>query len=190
MARRVECYVGRQLDWGGARQGMLSEESKAEILKIREEYPGAESALLPALELAQRDHGGWLPTEAIDEVAEALDLAPARVGAVASFYTLLHRKPVGRHVLYICTNVSCSLLGAEHLRDYIGSKLGIRPGETTADGQFTLEEVECLGSCGTAPMMQVDDVYYENLTEAKIDRLLAELAGSAESGTTRRGENG
>lgn len=157
---------------------MLSEESRAEIRKIRNEYPAAESAILPALQRAQRDHDGWLPTEAIDEVAEALGLPPTRVGAVASFYTMLHRKPVGRHVIYICTNVSCSLLGAEHLRDYIGSKLGIRPGETTPDGQFTLEEVECLGSCGTAPMMQVDDAYHENLTEAKIDRLLAELAAA------------
>jgi NADH-quinone oxidoreductase E subunit len=155
---------------------VLSEESRAEIRRIRKEYPGAESAILPALQRAQRDHGGWLPAEAIDEVAEVLELSPTRVGAVASFYTMFHREPVGRHVIYICTNVSCSLLGAEHLRDYIGSKLGIRPGETTADGQFTLEEVECLGSCGTAPMMQVDDTYYENLTEARIDRLLAELA--------------
>lgn len=157
--------------------GVLSEEAKAEIRRLRAEYPGGDSAVLPALELAQREHGGWLPTEAIDEVAEMLEMAPTRVGAVASFYTMLHRRPVGRHVIYVCTNVACSLLGAEHLLDHIGSKLGIRPGETTADGQFTLEEVECLGSCGTAPMMQVDDVYYENLTEAKIDRLLAELAG-------------
>jgi NADH-quinone oxidoreductase subunit E len=157
---------------------VLSEESRTEIRKIRDEYPGAESAILPALERAQRDHGGWLSSEAIDEVAEVLELSPTHVGAVASFYTMLHLKPVGRHLISICTNVSCSLLGAEHLRDYIGNKLGIRPGETTADGQFTLEEVECLGSCGTAPMMQVDDTYYENLTEEKIDRLLAELAAA------------
>lgn len=157
---------------------VLGEKTRAEIRRIREEYPGGESAVLPALELAQREHGGWLPTEAIDEVAEVLGLSPTRVGAVASFYTLFHRKPVGRHVIYVCTNVACSLLGAEHLLDYIGRKLGIGPGETTADGQFTLEEVECLGSCGTAPMMQVDDVYYENLTEAEIDRVLAQVAGS------------
>jgi NADH-quinone oxidoreductase E subunit len=157
---------------------VLSEESRAEIRRIRDEYPGAESAILPALQRAQRDHGGWLPNEAIAEVAEVLGLSPTRVGSVASFYTMLHREPVGRHVIYICTNISCSLLGADHLRDYIGSKLGIRPGETTPDGHFTLEEVECLGSCGTAPMMQVDDTYYENLTEDKIDRLLAELAAA------------
>lgn len=159
----------------------MSEEARAEIQKICDEYPAgvgpADSAVLPALEVAQREHGGWLPTEAIDEVAEALGLSPTRVGSVASFYTLFHRKPVGRHVIYVCTNVSCSLLGAEHLLDYIGRKLGIGPGETTADGLFTLEEVECLGSCGTAPMMQVDDVYFENLTEDKIDRILAEVAG-------------
>ncbi|MEJ2208174.1 MAG: NADH-quinone oxidoreductase subunit NuoE [Anaerolineae bacterium] len=160
---------------------MLSEEARAEIQKIREEYPpgvgAADSAVLPALEVAQREHGGWLPTEAIDEVAEMLNLPPTRVGAVASFYTMLHRGPVGRHMISVCTNVTCSLLGAEHLLDHIGRKLGIGPGETTADGLFTLEEVECLGSCGTAPMMQVDDVYYENLTEDKIDRILAEVSG-------------
>ena len=160
---------------------MLSEEARAEIQKIREEYPPAvgvvDSAVLPALEVAQREHGGWLPTEAIDEVAEVLGLSPTRVGSVASFYTMFHRRPMGRHLISVCTNVTCSLLGAEHLLDYIGRKLGIGPGETTADGLFTLEEVECLGSCGTAPMMQVDDVYYENLTEDKIDRILAEVSG-------------
>jgi len=160
---------------------VLSEETRAEIQKIREEYPvgvgPADSAVLPALEVAQREHGGWLPAEAIDEVAQVLGLSPTRVGAVASFYTMFQRRPVGRHMISVCTNVACSLLGAEHLLDYIGRKLGIAPGETTADGLFTLEEVECLGSCGTAPMMQVDDVYYENLTEDRIDGILAEIAG-------------
>ncbi|MGC9332790.1 MAG: NADH-quinone oxidoreductase subunit NuoE [Anaerolineae bacterium] len=154
---------------------MLTDKSKEEIRRIQDEYPDPGSALLPALYLAQKDYGGWLPEEAIEAVAAVMGLTPARVGAVASFYTLFHRQPVGRHVIYVCTNVACSLLGARHLLEHLGQKLGIQPGETTADGRFTLVEVECLGSCGTAPMMQVDDQYYENLTEAKIDQILAEL---------------
>jgi NADH-quinone oxidoreductase E subunit len=154
---------------------VLSEESKAEIQKIREEYPDPRSALLPALYLAQRDYGGWLPEAAFDEVAAVMELSTTRVAAVASFYTMLNKEPVGRHLIQVCTNISCSLLGGEHILDYVGRKLGIAVGETTADGRFTLLEVECLGSCGTAPMMQVDDQYYENLTEEKIDRILEQV---------------
>ena len=154
---------------------MLSEESRAEILRIREEYPDPQSALLPALGLAQADYGGWLPQEAFEEVAAVMELPLAFVSAVASFYTMLNRKPVGRHLVQVCTNLSCSLLGAESLLAYIGRKLGIEPGQTTHDGRITLMEVECLGSCGTAPMMQVDDRYYECLTEEKVDQILASL---------------
>ncbi len=155
---------------------MLSEQSKSRIQKIQDEYPDAKSAVLPALYLAQRDYGGWLPSEAFEAVAEVMGLPPAYVASAASFYTMLNRKPVGRHLIQVCTNISCSLLGAEHLVGYISRKLGIAPGETTKDGEFTLLEVECLGSCGTAPMMQVDDEYYENLTEGRIDQILADLA--------------
>jgi NADH-quinone oxidoreductase E subunit len=151
---------------------VLSEESKAEILRIRAEYPDPQSALLPALCLAQRDYGGWLPEEAFDEVAAVMELPATLVASAASFYTMLNRKPVGWHLIQVCTNISCSLLGAEHLVAYVGRKLGIEPGETTPDGKFTLLEVECLGSCGTAPMMQVNDRYYESLTEEKVDRIL------------------
>jgi NADH-quinone oxidoreductase subunit E len=154
---------------------VLSEQSKTEILKIRDEYPDAQSALLPALCLAQQDYGGWLPEDAFDEVATLMDLPPTEVSAVASFYTMLNRRPVGQHLVQVCTNISCSLLGAEHLLDHVARKLGIGVGETTPDGKFTLLEVECLGSCGTAPMMQIDDTYYENLTEEKVDSILAEM---------------
>ena len=153
---------------------MLSEQAKREILKIRDEYPDPQSALMPALYLAQQDYGGWLPERAFDEVAAVMDLPATLVSSVATFYTMFNKKPVG-YLIQVCTNISCSLLGAEHLIGYIGRKLGIQPGETTEDNKFTLLEVECLGSCGTAPMMQVDDAYYENLTEEKIDRILAEL---------------
>jgi NADH-quinone oxidoreductase E subunit len=156
---------------------MLSSESKAEIQKIRKEYPDQKSALLPALYLAQQDFGGWLPEAAFDQVAEVMDLPVSYVAAVASFYTMLYRKPVGQHIIQVCTNISCSLLGAEHLLTHIGRVLGIGPGETTDDGKFTLEEVECLGSCGTAPMMRVDDRYYENLTADQVDQILSSLAG-------------
>lgn len=154
---------------------MLSEQAKKEILKIRDEYPDPQSALMPALHLAQQDYGGWLPEGAFDEVAAVMDLPATLVSSVATFYTMFNNEPVGQHLIQVCTNISCSLLGAEHLIGYIGRKLGIQPGETTEDNKFTLLEVECLGSCGTAPMMQVDDAYYENLTEERIDRILAEL---------------
>jgi NADH-quinone oxidoreductase E subunit len=154
---------------------VLSEESITDIKKIQDEYPDSQSALLPALYRAQQDYGGWLPPEAFDEVAAVMDLSPTLVAAAASFYTMFNREPVGKHLIQVCTNISCSLLGSQHVMDYLGNKLGIKPGETTADGAFTLVEVECLGSCGTAPMMQVDDQYYENLTEDRIDQILADL---------------
>ena len=154
---------------------MLSEKVKAAILAAAQEYPDHRSAVIPALHLAQEDQGGWLPAEAIDEVAALLGLPETAVGSVASFYTLFNRRPVGRHQIHVCTNISCSLLGAEHILEYLASRLGIRPGETTPDGLFSLFEAECLGSCGTAPMMQVDDRYYENLTEAAVDDILDAL---------------
>jgi len=156
---------------------VLTDKSRKEILRILHEVPNPQSALLPALHLAQRDYGGWLPPtgEAFDQVAAVMGLPPTMVASAASFYTLLQREPVGRHLVQVCTNISCSLMGAEHLMAYISRKLGIQPGETTADGRFTLQEVECLGSCGTAPMMRVDDQYYENLTEGKVNLILEGL---------------
>jgi NADH-quinone oxidoreductase subunit E len=154
---------------------VLSERSRAEIQRIGSEYPDPQSALLPALYLAQRDHGGWLPDNACDEVAAAMGLPPALVKAVASFYTMFHREPVGRHVVQVCTNISCSLMDAGHIVEHISQKLSIKPGETTSDGAFTLLTVECLGSCGTAPMMQIDDRYYEGLTPEGVDEILDAL---------------
>jgi NADH-quinone oxidoreductase subunit E len=153
---------------------MLSEKAKAKINELKGKYPDPKSALLPALEIAQQENG-WLSEEVMREVGQAMDLPPTEVASVASFYTMLYTQPVGEHVIQVCTNLSCSLLGAEHLVDYISRKLGIEVGQTTHDGKFTLLTVECLGSCGTAPMMQIDETYYENLTEEKIDRILAEL---------------
>jgi len=154
---------------------VLSAESRAEIEKIRDEYPDPQSALLPALHLAQKEYGGWLPDEALAEVAELLALPLTQVTSTASFYTMFHRRPVGKHLIQVCTNISCSLLGAEHLLDHISRKLGIGVGETTPDGRFTLLEVECLGSCGTAPAMQVDEALYDQLTTERIDEILGDL---------------
>lgn len=138
-------------------------------------FPEPQSALLEALALAQEDGGGWLPDSALDEVAVVMELPPTLVASVASFYTMLNRQPVGRHLVQVCTNISCSLLRADHLVGRLGRKLGICPGETTPDGRFTLVEVECLGSCGTAPVMRIGSHTYENLTEERIDQILSEL---------------
>lgn len=154
---------------------MLSDELRTRIAQLEECYPQAKSALLPALHLAQREHGGWLSDEVMAEVAQVMGLPPAEVRSVTSFYTMFNRQPVGKYLVQVCTNVSCSLLGAEHIVEHFKRKLGIEVGETTPDGLFTLLEVECLGSCGTAPMMQVNDTYYENLTVERVDEILAEL---------------
>jgi NADH-quinone oxidoreductase subunit E len=119
--------------------------------------------------------GGGHPIFRAGDERELLGLSRARVDGVITFYTMFNKKPVGRHHLQVCRNVSCSLLGAIHLIEHISEKLGITPGETTGDGRFTLSLVECLGSCGTAPVMQVNDDYVENLDKEKIDELLDTL---------------
>lgn len=153
---------------------MLSDKVKSEIKQLKARYPHPNSALLPALALAQQECG-WLSQETLAEVADAMGLAPAQVGSVASFYTMYNRKPVGKYLVQVCTNIACSLLGSEHIVEHLKRRLGIEVGDTTPDGEFTLVEVQCLGSCGTAPMMQVNEAYYENLTEERVDQILAEL---------------
>jgi NADH-quinone oxidoreductase E subunit len=150
-------------------------ETEKDIDELIGRYPVAEAALIPALHKVQDDLG-WMPVEAMDWVADKLGLPRVRVYGVTSYYTMFRRERPGRHRLEICTNLSCSLMGAEHLRDHLCKKLGIRPGETTGDGRITLDEVECLGSCGTAPVMMVDDEYHENLTPEKVDTILSDLA--------------
>ena len=152
----------------------FTDAAKRDLEAILARYPSREAAILPALHLAQREFG-YLSGEAIAYIAGLLGFTPARIEGVATFYTMFNRKPVGRYHLQICRNISCSLLGAEHLIAHVSKKLGIRPGETTPDGKFTLSAAECLGSCGTAPVMQVNDDYHEELTEEKIDALLDRL---------------
>ena len=152
----------------------FSEEARAKFEKMLPRYPNREAAILPTLHLAQREFG-FLSAEAILYVASLLGFTPARIEGVATFYTMYNRKPVGKYHLQICRNLSCSLMGAEHLIEHVVKRLGVKPGETTADGRFTLSTVECLGSCGTAPVMQVNDDYYENLSEESVEGLLDRL---------------
>jgi len=152
----------------------FSEEARARFEKMLARYPNREAAILPTLHLAQREFGS-LSEEAVLYVASLLGFTPARIEGVATFYTMYNRKPVGKYHLQICRNLSCSLMGAEHLIEHVAKRLGVKPGETTADGRFTLSTVECLGSCGTAPVMQVNDDYYENLSEESIEGLLDKL---------------
>ncbi len=149
-------------------------ELKDKIEEIAKRYPDRRSAVMPALYLAQEKYG-YLSKEAMEEVAGILSLPPVQVYEIATFYTMYNRQPVGRYHIQVCTNVSCMLLGAENLVDYIKKRLGIEVGETTSDGLFTLSTVECLGSCGTAPVMQINDEYYENLTKEKVDDILNTL---------------
>ncbi|NNF84716.1 MAG: NADH-quinone oxidoreductase subunit NuoE [Deltaproteobacteria bacterium] len=152
----------------------FSKETRAKYERLLTRYPNREAAILPTLYLAQREFG-HLSDEAILYVADLLGFTPALIYGVATFYTMYNKKPVGKYHLQVCRNLSCSLMGAEHLIERVSEKLGVKPGETTADGRFTLSTVECLGSCGTAPVMQVNDDYYEDLSEESIDAILDRL---------------
>lgn len=155
----------------------FSEETLKSAKKIISRYPEGKqkSALIPLLHLAQAEFDGWLSPEAMDCVAELLGIQPIEAYEVASFYSMFNLKPVGKCVIEVCRTSSCWLLGAEDVIRHIEKKLGIHAGETTKDGMFTLKTVECLGSCGTAPMLQCGGDYYENLTLQKVDTLLEKM---------------
>lgn len=146
------------------------------VQKIIKRYPEGKqkSALLPLLHLAQAEFEGWLSVPAMDYVASILKIQPVEVYEVASFYSMYNLKPVGKCVIEVCRTGPCWLMGAEDIIAYIEKKLNIKAGETTADGMFTLKTVECLASCGTAPMMQIGEKYHENLTCEKTDQILDE----------------
>jgi NADH-quinone oxidoreductase E subunit len=153
---------------------MLSPETRQKIESLKKVYETNQSALIPALHVAQADQG-WLSEDTQREVAQLLDITPQSVRQVVTFYTMFNQKPVGRHMLQVCRNISCSLLGGQRLQKQIQEKLGLEDGETTQDGRFTFVSVECLGSCGTAPVLMVNDRYYESVTPQELDRLLEEL---------------
>jgi NADH-quinone oxidoreductase E subunit len=147
------------------------------IRKIATKYPDRRSAVMPALRLAQEAHEGWLPPQALREVAEALDVTPAEVDAVATFYDMYNLKPVGRHLVEVCTNLSCALAGAKQVVDAFENELGIPPGETSEDGEVTLRLIECAGGCGYAPVVVVDHLYREPTRPEDVPGLVEELRG-------------
>jgi NADH-quinone oxidoreductase E subunit len=150
---------------------MFNETVISEINEIRGKYPDRRSALLPSLYIAQREFG-WLSHEAMTCVAKTLNLPEAEVRGTASFYSMYKHKPVGRNVIQLCTNVSCMILGAEKLVDFICSKFGVQPGGTSVDGRFSLVIMECIGACGTAPAMLVNTDFHDELSEKRIEEIL------------------
>jgi NADH-quinone oxidoreductase subunit E len=146
-----------------------------EVRAIAEQYPESRSAVMPALRIAQERHGGWLPREAFQEVGDALDLTPAYCKGVATFYDMFHLAPVGRRLIEVCTNICCGLRGAQDVLAAFESELGVAPGETTADGQFTLRAVECIGGCGWPTVVAIDDRHRLNVTAGDVPQILQEL---------------
>jgi NADH-quinone oxidoreductase E subunit len=153
---------------------MLSKEHLKKLDELKKRYQHPQSVVIDALWMWQKEHG-WVSEEGMQYIADLLGIPVHHVYGVVTFYTMFNKQPVGTHKIEVCTNVSCMLRDSEKILKYIESRLHIKAGETTPDNKFTLVEAECLGSCGTAPMMQVDDKYYENLSEAKIDQILAGL---------------
>jgi NADH-quinone oxidoreductase subunit E len=148
--------------------------ARERIEKILSRYPTKQAALLPVLWVAQ-ETWGWISKEAAEEVARILELPPAHVAGVLTFYTMYNLEPVGRHLLQFCTSISCHLAGAERLLDHCRERLGIDLGQTTPDGKFTFVEVECIAGCDRAPSMMVNDAYYEPMDAVKLDSLLGSL---------------
>ena len=150
-------------------------ELAVEVEAIAAQYPDRRSAVLPALRLAQEHHDGWLPPEAFDEVGAALGLTPAYCRSVASFYDMFHLQPVGRHMVEVCTNVSCALVGAQQVLEAFERELGVRAGETTEDGEVTLRTIECLGGCGWATIVAVDERYRTHVRPDDVPAIVEEL---------------
>ncbi len=159
----------------------FSEEKLQEVQRIVARYPEGKhkSALIPVLHLAQQEFGGWLDVPVMDYVASLLKLTPIEVYEVASFYSMFNLKPVGRYMFEVCQTGPCMINGSDDIVAYIGEKLGIKPGQTTSDGMFTLKTVECLGACGYAPMMQLGNHYKEHLTKEKVDQVIEECRSNA-----------
>jgi NADH-quinone oxidoreductase E subunit len=146
-----------------------------EIRAVARQYPDTRSAIMPALRIAQERHGGWLPPEAFEEVGDALGLTPAFCQSVASFYDMFHLAPVGPHLVEVCTNVSCALVGAQQVLEEFERELGVRPGETTEDGEVTLRTVECAGGCGWGTVVSVDHRYREPVRPGDVAAIVEEL---------------
>ena len=153
----------------------LPDDIRQAIAALSRRYPTREALLLPALHMAQRHWGGWLPNEAIEAVAAELDLAPAKVYGVVTFYDMFHQRPVGRHRIRVCNNLSCTLRGAEEILETLRDELAVGEDQVTPDDRCSYVHFECLGSCDTAPMMMVDERYHENLTPERVREILRGL---------------
>ncbi len=162
----------------------FSPDTLKKFQQIVARYPKKEAAMLPVLRLAQREFG-YLGVEAIAYVARLMDQSPARVHGIVSFYTMLYTKPMGYHHIQVCRTLPCALRGADKITNYLKKALGVEVGQTSPDGRFSLSEVECLASCGTAPMMQINDDYYENLTEERVKAILERLKERPRTGDRR-----
>jgi NADH-quinone oxidoreductase E subunit len=153
----------------------FSAEELATIEKIKSRYPESKAAIMPVLWMAQKKWG-WLSEDVMKYVAELMDLPYAHVMGVATFYTMYFKKPMGKYHVQVCTNVSCMLRGGDTLYDQVCSKYGIRHNQTTADGKISVEEVECMGACGGAPMIAINEDYFENVSWDKVESMLASLS--------------
>ncbi|MBD3258035.1 NADH-quinone oxidoreductase subunit NuoE [candidate division GN15 bacterium] len=161
---------------------ILTEQSVQAMQEAVKKYPRVKSAILPALTIAYRQVG-HLSDDIYHEISDAIGVPWVEVAEAASFYTMFPKQPVGKYLIQVCHNISCALMGADSLVEYLESKLGIQKGETTSDNLFTLISVECLGSCATAPMMQINQDYYENLTPESVDKILDDLRAQAAAET-------
>ena len=154
---------------------MLSEAAKAQIREQMTRYPVTRSALGHALYIAQEECGGWVPPEAVHDVAEVMGMEAADVQSMMSFYVMYNKAPIGKYLFEVCHNISCALLGAHQLFEVIERKCGIKPGETSEDGLFTLKGVECSAACGGAPAVQLNGLYYEKITPAALEQLIDDV---------------
>ncbi len=152
----------------------FTEENIKKIDDVLKKYPVKKAAVMPVLYIAQ-EQNGWISNEVMKEVSQILEITPEEVLGVVTFYTMYFQKPMGKHHIQVCTNVSCMLRGGYELFDKVKERLGINNGQVTEDMQFSLEEVECMGSCGTAPMIAVNEDYYENLDVQKVEEILESL---------------
>jgi NADH-quinone oxidoreductase E subunit len=153
---------------------MLSERNLKRIDELRKYYQTSQALVLPALWMVQEEHG-YISQDAMKYVAKLLDVPFGHILGVVTFYTMFRQEPVGKHHIEVCTNVSCMLRGSDRIVSHLEKRLGIKMGETSKDGKWTLSEVECMGSCGTAPMFAVGEEYYENLTPDQVDAIVAKL---------------
>jgi NADH-quinone oxidoreductase subunit E len=160
-----------QIEQVESKPAVFSEETMKKVQDVLSRYPTPQAAALPVLHLAQKEFG-FINDQALRAAARVLQISRAKVFGLATYYSMYTTEPVGRHVIYLCDNLACTLLGAESLRDHLEKKLSIRMGETTEDGRFSLRNAECLGACGQAPVMLLNEDFYEGLTEERIDEIL------------------